>query len=146
MTTRDKSACAASNLKMSSNVPNRMLLLASVGALALSLTGCYNDPEVSLKPPGTGPDNYMRGPAVGPGTVAGGSTAGPQPAARPHHGGVEPQPAGAVAGEAGHGTAGSSTPVHAPHADTPRTGAAVTGNEEGGDSRGPATAGQKKDH
>jgi len=71
----------------------RKSTFAVCGGLALSLfllTGCYNQPETSMKKPGEGPENIHSGPSVGPGTTAGGSTAGPQPTPVAHHGAAAP--------------------------------------------------------
>jgi hypothetical protein len=62
----------------------KKIAAASVLALALIASGCYNDPETSDRIPGQGnAGDSSRGPSVGPGTIPGGSTAGPQPAAKP---------------------------------------------------------------
>lgn len=66
----------------------RIVLAGAAVLLSIVMTGCYNDPDASLRPPGDGPKNFMSGPAVGPGTLAGGSTAGPQPAKRRPAGGT----------------------------------------------------------
>lgn len=58
--------------------------------LSLLTIGCYNNPEVSERPPGSGDADFHSRPQVGPGTTAGGSTAGPQPAPKQGHGKAQP--------------------------------------------------------
>lgn len=112
--------------------------LTGCAAIASLLTvGCYNNPNTSLRKPGEGPANVHGGPAVGPGTTAGGSTAGPQPA-KPETGGhVQPTKGGAVAAEPGLGHATAPRPQVDHGADTPKGPASQTGNQKGGDGRGP---------
>ena len=107
-------------------------------ALALGLTGCYNNPEVSRRHPGAGPERYTGGPSVGPGTVAGGSTAGPQPVKAETGGHVMPTAAGAHQAEPGLGHAEAPRPVGSPEMDTVKGPASRQGNMKGGDDRGPA--------
>ena len=59
--------------------------IACVLGLSLLGVGCYNNPDVSSRPPGSGSKDIHSGPQVGPGTTAGGSTAGPQPAPTEEH-------------------------------------------------------------
>lgn len=117
----------------------RFALTGMLAIGSLLTTGCYNNPHTSEKHPGEGPVNIMSKPAVGPGTTAGGSTAGPQPPREEAEGGhVKPTPGGAVAAEPGSEHAGAATPHMETGAETPKGPAARTGNEKGGDGRGPA--------
>jgi hypothetical protein len=59
---------------------NKSAGIACVVGLSLLAVGCYNNPDVSSRAPGSGSKDIHSGPQVGPGTTAGGSTAGPQPA------------------------------------------------------------------
>jgi hypothetical protein len=117
----------------------RPALIAATGIAALISAGCYNDPHTSEKRPGEGPAHIMSKPAVGPGTTAGGSTAGPQPRREePQAGHVQPAPGGAVAAEPGLDHAGRAQPAQQHGAGTPQGPASRTGNEKGGEGRGPA--------
>jgi hypothetical protein len=71
---------------------NRSFGLAGVLGLSLLAGGCYNNPDVSAKAPGSGTHVTHSGPQVGPGTTAGGSTAGPQPAPVTAHAKTAPAP------------------------------------------------------
>lgn len=82
------------------------------------LTGCYNNPTVSLRKPGEGSAHIHGGPQVGPGTVAGGSTAGPQPKPVEHHGDVTPMPGGGHPAEGSEAHSQPATPVHGGTAPT----------------------------
>jgi hypothetical protein len=81
-------------------------------AASILLTGCYNNPNVSLRKPGEGSAHIHGGPAVGPGTVAGGSTAGPQPTPVAHNGDVTPMPGGGHPAQGNDGHSQPATPVH----------------------------------
>ncbi len=104
------------------------------GALAatLLLTGCYNNPNTSLRKPGEGSSHIHGGPAVGPGTVAGGSTAGPQPKPVAHGGDVKPMPGGGHPASGDESHAQPATAVHGAGGSTPTSGHAQTGNEPSG--------------
>jgi hypothetical protein len=106
--------------------------------VALVLTGCYNNPDVSRRHPGSGPQRFTGGPSVGPGTVSGGSTAGPQPAKAETGGHVMPTAAGAHEAAPGLGHAEAAHPVVDPKMDTVKGPASRQGNTKGGDDRGPA--------
>jgi hypothetical protein len=108
------------------------------------MAGCYNNPHVSRKHPGEGPAHIMSRPAVGPGTTAGGSTAGPQPAHAESGGHTQPTPGGEVAAEPGLGHAQPAQPPVQGSGETPQGRANRTGNEKGGDSRGPAQGSEAK--
>jgi len=80
---------------------NRFAGLLCVLGLSLVAVGCYNNPEISGRPPGSGTGAIHSKPQVGPGTVDGGSTAGTQPPARASH--EEPASStGTEKGVAGH--------------------------------------------
>jgi hypothetical protein len=80
--------------------------------LGLSMigVGCYNNPDLASRPPGSGVKDTHSGPQVGPGTTAGGSTAGPQPAAKQSHSDAEPTHSSATGDSPGLGHAGAATP------------------------------------
>jgi hypothetical protein len=115
----------------------RTVLTGCAAIACLMTAGCYNNPHTSEKKPGEGPDNIHSRPAVGPGTTAGGSTAGPQPAKEETGGHVQPTPGGAVAAQPGLGHATAPQPQIQHGADTPKGPASQTGNEKGGEGRGP---------
>jgi hypothetical protein len=108
------------------------------------LTGCYNNPHTSERKPGEGPANIHARPSVGPGTTAGGSTAGPQPAKSELGGHVMPTPGGAVQADPGLGHATPAQPQVQHGVGTPQGPASRTGNEKGGDGRGPAQHAEQK--
>ena len=122
----------------------------AAAALTFLSTGCYNNPHTSEKRPGEGPQNLHARPSVGPGSVSGGSTAGPQPVA--HKGSAsehtQPQPGGATQhGAPEHGVQGAARPVTKAGngaASDAHTSPATTGNEKGGDRRGPEAHAEPK--
>jgi hypothetical protein len=102
-----------------------------VFGIALMGTGCYNNPEVSAKPPGAGSAHFHRNPQVGPGTTAGGSTAGPQPVQPKEHTATQPTHSGATGDTPGLGHAGAATPEMQHGAGTPAGTPSATGNQKG---------------
>ena len=50
---------------------NRYAGLLCVLGLSIVAVGCYNNPDVSSRPPGSGVKDIHSGPQVGPGTTAG---------------------------------------------------------------------------
>ena len=71
---------------------NRRAELICVIGLSLITSACYNNPDVSARPPGSGSHVTHAKPQVGPGTTAGGSTAGPQPVVAKGHSKAPEQP------------------------------------------------------
>ena len=115
---------------------SRAIPLFSV--VCLLTVGCYNNPHISERKPGSGPANIHARPAVGPGTLDGGSTAGPQPVVHKAGGHTEPTPSGAVGGHPAEGVANAPQPNMHGGGETPKGPASRTGNEKGGDERGSA--------
>ena len=109
---------------------NAVGVLLVVG-MALVGTGCYNDPDVSAKPPGAGSVNFHRKPQVGPGTTAGGSTAGPQPVQLKEHTETQPTHSGATGDTPGLGHAGAAKPEMQHGGGTPAGTQSTTGNQNG---------------
>ena len=70
---------------------NRYAGLLVVLGLSMLTVGCYNNPDLASRPPGSGAKDIHSGPQVGPGTTAGGSTAGPQPAKASHTEAAKPE-------------------------------------------------------
>jgi hypothetical protein len=89
---------------------NRYAGLLCVVGLSMVAVGCYNNPDLASRPPGSGVKDIHSGPQVGPGTTAGGATAGPQPAAKAGHLNVEPTHGGATADSPSLDRAGAATP------------------------------------
>src|SRR5438045_8755018 len=110
---------------------NRCTGLACLLGAALISVGCYNNPEISSRPPGSGEKDIHSGPQVGPGTIAGGSTAGPQPPAKQGHSEVQPTHSGATGDSGGNEHAGSATPAKQAGACTPAGTQSRTGNQKG---------------
>jgi hypothetical protein len=102
-----------------------------VFGMALVSTGCYNNPEVSSKPPGAGTADIHSKPQVGPGTTAGGSTAGPQPVQPKEHSETQPTHSGATGDTPGLGHAGAATPEMQHGGGTPAGTQSTTGNQKG---------------
>jgi hypothetical protein len=102
-----------------------------VFAMALAGTGCYNNPDMNSKPPGSGSANFHSKPQVGPGTTAGGSTAGPQPAQPKEHSETQPTHSGATGDTPGLGHAGAAKPEMQQGAGTPAGTQSTTGNQKG---------------
>lgn len=78
--------------------------------LSMVAVGCYNNPDLASRPPGSGVKDIHSGPQVGPGTTAGGATAGPQPAAKAGHSNVEPTHGAATGDSPSPDHAGAATP------------------------------------
>jgi len=94
---------------------NRVAGYCSVGALSLLAVSCYNNPDVSMRPPGSGEKEIHSGPQVGPGTVAGGSTAGPQPAVEKKESGAAEAHQGAATAADSQKNAGEKSDEHSKH-------------------------------
>lgn len=108
--------------------------ICAVLALALVACGCYNNPRVSERAPGSVHAPPHLGPAVGPGTVPGGSTAGIQPppkAAHGEHTTVQPTHSGAQPAEQGLGHAGAAQPSAGHDTLAPKGDPARQGNQPG---------------
>ena len=115
---------------------NRKRIVVSMWTSAvLSCVGCYNNPEITERPPGAVdiPIHAAGHGTVGPGTLPGGSTAGPQPPALRHAGtsDVEPTPGGARVVEGGLEHAGRPQPTLGQDTVVPHGAAPQTGNEPG---------------
>ncbi|HYO80728.1 MAG TPA: hypothetical protein VES20_04950 [Bryobacteraceae bacterium] len=104
---------------------NKVLCLAG---LTLLTNGCYNNPEISERRPGSGPHRIHSGPSVGPGRTAGGSTAGPQPARPELEGEVQPHPGGGLKAPPGASQAGAPRPDFDEGLRTPQGPASRMGN------------------